>query len=152
MEAILGKLAVALAGGFFCWLAAKYYYRARLYCAPSRLYEYSHLFDGSSTVQLVIANKGRKTEESVEVQLSTDYEYHLLAATQNGIEIAEEKIIRIPTLLPKSEVSIIVVAEGKPRFSKKDIRGVRSISTKGSVGASLSEAETTTPGAIPAVA
>lgn len=147
MDSILTKLVAALIGAFLCWLIAKYYNRSRLYCAPSRLYEYSSLVDGSSTVQLVIANRGRKTEESVEVQLSTDYEYHLLAATQNGIEIPREKVVRFPALLPKSEVSLIVVAEGKPRFSKDGIRSVRSKNAKGTVAASLTEAEASSPGA-----
>lgn len=147
MDSILTKLVAALIGALLCWLIAKYYNRSRLYCAPSRLYEYSSLVDGSSTVQLVIANRGRKTEESVEIQLSTDYEYHLLAATQNGMEIPKEKVIRLSALLPKSEVSLIVVAEGRPRFSKDGIRSIRSKSAKGTVAASLTEAEASSPGA-----
>lgn len=141
MESILGKLVAALVGALFTWGVARYYNRPRLYCALSRPYEYSSLVDGSNTVQLLIANRGRKTEESVEVQLSTDYEYHLVAATQNGIEIPKDKVIRVSALLPKSEVSVIVVAEGKPRFSKEGVRSIRSKSAKGSVGTSLAEAE-----------
>lgn len=145
MDSILTKLVAALIGALVCWLIAKHYNRSRLYCAPSRLYEYSSLVDGSSTVQLVIANRGRKTEESVEIQLSTDYEYHLLAATQNGMEILKEKVIRLSALLPRSEVSLIVVAEGKPRFSKDGIRSIRSKNAKGTVAASLTEAEASSP-------
>lgn len=147
VDGIIGKLAAGLVGALLVWLVSKFYNRSRLYCAPSRLYEYSTLADGSSTVQLVIANRGRKTEELVEIQLSTDYEYHLLAATQNGIEIPKDKAIRLPALLPRSEVSLVIVAEGKPRFSKDGIRSVRSKHSLGSVGASLSEAEASSPGA-----
>lgn len=150
MDSIFEKLVAALIVAVLTWLVARYYNRSRLYCAPSRLYEYSNLVDGSSTVQLVIANRGRKSEESVEVQLSTDYEYHLLAATQNGIEISKDKIIRLATLLPGSEVSLIIVAEGKPRFSKEGIRDIRSKTAKGSIGASLAEAESSLPGVLPA--
>lgn len=141
MESILGKLIAALLGALLTWGIARYYNRPRLYCALSRLYEYSSLADGSNTVQLVIANRGRKTEESVEVQLSTDYQYHLLATTQNGIDIPKDKIIRLPALLPKSELSIILVAEGKPRFSIESIKSIRSKSAKGIIGSSLTEAD-----------
>ena len=150
-DEIIWKLASALVGALLTWLAARYYNRSRLYCAPSRLYEYSSLFDGSSTVQLVIANRGRKPEEAVEVQLSNEYEYHLLAATQSGIEIPKEKAVRIPVMLPKTEVSMIFVAEGRPRFSKEGIRHIRSKSSKGSIGSSLAEAEASSPGAVPAI-
>jgi len=150
MDEVIAKLAVALIGALLTWLATRYYNRSRLYCAPSRLYEYSSLFDGSSTVQLLIANRGRKSEEAVEVQLSPEYEYHLLAATQSGVEIPKEKAVRIPVLLPKSEVSMIFVAEGRPRFSKDGIRHIRSKNSKGRVGASLAEAEASSPGAVPA--
>jgi hypothetical protein len=44
-----------------------------------------------------------------------------------------------------------VQSTGKPRFSKDGIRHIRSKSSKGSVGASLAEAEASTPGAVPAV-
>ena len=150
MDEVIAKLAVALIGALLTWLATRYYNRSRLYCAPSRLYEYSSLFDGSSTVQLLIANRGRKSEEAVEVQLSPEYEYHLLAATQSGVEIPKEKAVRIPVLLPKSEVSMIFVAEGRPRFSKDGIRHIRSKNSKGRVGASLTETEASSPGAVPA--
>lgn len=145
MESILEKLIAALFGALLIWLVTRYYNRHRLYCALSRLYEYSTLVEGSSTVQLVIANRGREAEESVEVQLSTDYEYHLLAATQNGIEIPKDKVIRITALHPKSDVSLIVVAEGKPRFAKEGIRSIRSKDALGSIGASLAEAEASSP-------
>lgn len=145
-EEILGKSIVALITALLIWLITKYYNRSRLYCALSQLYEYSSLFDGSSTVQLVVANRGRKPEESVEVQLSTEYEYHLLAATQNGVEVSKEKVLRFPVLLSKSDVSMILVAEGRPRFSKDGIRHIRSKSSKGSIGASLTEAEASSPG------
>lgn len=147
MDSVLSKIVAALIGALVLWLIGKFYNRSRLYCAPSRLYEYASLVDGSSTVQLVIANRGRKTEESVEVQLSTDYEYHVLAATQNGIEISKDKVIRLSALLPKSEVSLIVVAEGKPRFSKDGIRSIRSRHAQGTIASTLTEAEASSPGA-----
>lgn len=150
MEDLLSKIGSALIGALACWLIAKYYNRSRLYCTPSRLYEYSNLVEGSSTVQLIIANRGRKTEEAVEVQLSTEYEYHLLAASQNGIDIPKDKTIRISALLPKSEISLVIVAEGKPRFSVEGIRHIHSKNSRGIIGKSLAEAEASSPGTAPA--
>jgi hypothetical protein len=150
MDSVLAKVIATLLAGLITWLVVKYYTRSRLYCSPNRLYEYSELAEGC-TVQLVVANRGRKNEEGVEVQLSNDYKYHLLAATQSGMEIDKNKCIRLPVLLRKAEVSLIFTAEGKPSFSKESIRSIKSKGSAGIVAASVGEADRTLGENVPAM-
>jgi hypothetical protein len=101
----------------------------QLYLVMPRLYHHSPLSDNGKMVELIVFNKGRKSEEDIRIELDPSLRYTLIAATNKDISLMDGIFI-INRVAPLSEASVIFVAEGGnfgeeniAQFSSKDTRG-----------------------------
>lgn len=144
MSGFLQQLVVALVAGFILWLSSKIYYQRRLYYVVQNLFDHSNLSDGG-TVEIVVANLGRRGEEHVQLELVSGLRYELVAATSPDIRIDDSRVIRIPRLAPRQQLALLILAEGNQRFEASHIAGLSSKDVVGKSAKDMSEANASDP-------
>ncbi len=144
MSGLLQQLAVALFAAFVLWLSNRVFYQRRLYYVVQNLFHHSKISDGG-TVEIVVANLGRRAEEEIELGLMPGLRYELVAATSPSIEITDGRVIRIPRLAPKQQLTLLILAEGNQRFDAGHITGLSSREAIGRSAKDMSEANSSDP-------
>lgn len=125
--ALIVAVVAALIVKWLGWLFTK----GQLYVVVPNLFKMSNLDGNGQVIELELYNKSRRVEEDVRLQLDKNYEYTLLASTDNEVSFAEGQIFleRFP---PNSVVTIIlVIQDGK--FTQESISRCSSRTTTGKV-------------------
>lgn len=144
LSGLFQQLGIALVAGFFLWLASKIFYQRRLFYVVQNLFDHSKLSDGG-TVEIVVANLGRRPEEEIQLGLVPGFRYELVAATSPDIEIDASRVIRIPRLAPKQQLTLLILAEGSQRFGDSHVTGLSSRDVVGKSAKNMSEAHSSDP-------
>ncbi len=106
------KFGIGIAAALF-GAAILYAFRMRqLYLLVPRMFSHCALFDQGKLVEIKVFNRGNNMEEGVEIVMSPELKCELLASELPGIEL-QKNIIKINRLAQKSEVSILLLVEGK---------------------------------------
>lgn len=103
----------------------------QLYLVVSRLFQYSKLNESVKTMELIIINRGRQTEEEIKIEFDPSYKYQMIALTSTDI-ILEDSVMQIKRIPPRDEVSIILETTDK-NFSKKNVASISSKTSKGKI-------------------
>jgi hypothetical protein len=112
--------------------AILYCFRMRqLYLVVSRLFQYSNLNQSVKTMELIIINRGRQTEEEIIIEFDPAYTYQMIALTSPDI-ILKDSILQIKRIPPRDEVSVILETTDK-NFSKKNVAKISSKTSKGKI-------------------
>jgi hypothetical protein len=141
---VIQQLAIALVAGFIIWLASKTFYQRRLFFVVQNLFDHSTLSDGG-TVEIVVANLGRRPEEEVQLELVPGLRYELVAATSPNVAIDESRVIRIARLAPKQQITLLLLAEGNQRFGSSHIAALTSKDVIGKGAKDMAEANASDP-------
>jgi|GEM_PF-3746041 len=116
-----------------------YLNRRQLFVIVPRMFSYSEVSSGQ-IIELTILNRGRKTEEDVEVQLSPKLTYTMIATTLPSLELTEQGFIKLRRLAKGEDVSIVLSVEGGD-FSQESVLSVTSKETKGEVKNRIEESQ-----------
>jgi len=135
---LVAVLATLFVTGLFAWFKHR---RLRLYVP--RLFSYSALSDQGTIVELLVVNKGYRSEESIQITLKPRLQYQLVAATAKAITL-DGSTLTIPRLAAKQEASVVLLAEGS-EFSQDDVVSATSKETVAKVLKSHPDVEPTLP-------
>jgi len=122
-----------------------YLNRRQLFVIVPRLFSYSEVSSGQ-IIELTILNRGRKTEEDVEVQLSPELSYTVIATTLPSLELTDQGFIQLRRLAKGEDVSIVLSAEGG-EFTQESVLSITSKETKGEVKNKIEESQEVPPAA-----
>lgn len=122
-----------------------YFRRRRLYVVVPKLFSFSELSAGQ-TIELTILNRGARTEEAIEVHLTPNLSYTILASTLPSITIDNSGIVRIARLPKGEEVSVILTVE-KGLFTQESVLSISSKEAKGEVKKKIEESQEQSPAA-----
>jgi hypothetical protein len=112
--------------------AILYCFRMRqLYLVVSRLFQYSKLNQSAKTMELIIINRGRQTEEEIIIEFDPAHTYKIIALTSPDI-ILEDSMLQIKRIPPRDEVSVILETTDS-NFSKKNVAKISSKTSKGKI-------------------
>lgn len=120
--------------------------RRQLFVIVPRMFSYSEVSSGQ-IVELTVLNRGRKTEEDVEVQLSPKLSYTIIATTLPSLELTDQGFIKLRRLAKGEDVSIVLSTEGG-EFTRDSVLSVTSKETKGEVKNKIEESQEAPPLAI----
>jgi hypothetical protein len=113
-------------------LAIGYCFRMRqLYLVVSRLFQYSKLSKSAKTMELIIVNRGRQSEEDIRIEFDPSYTYRMIALTSPTIKL-EGSVLQIQRIPPRDEVSVVLETTNK-NFSKKNVAAISSKTSKGKI-------------------
>jgi hypothetical protein len=112
--------------------AILYCFRMRqIYLVVFRLFQYSKLNQSAKTVELIIINRGRQSEEEIMVEFDPAHTYQMIASTSPGIML-EGSLMQIQRIPPRDEVSVILETTCNG-FSKKNVAAISSKTSKGDI-------------------
>jgi hypothetical protein len=109
----------------------------QLYLVVFRLFQHSKLNQSAKTVELIIINRGRQTEEEIVVEFDPAHTYQMIASTSPGIML-DGSLMQIKRIPPRDEVSVILETTCND-FSKKNIAAISSKTSKGRIFEKLDE-------------
>lgn len=103
-----------------------YMFKVRqLYAVIPKLYRSSVLSEEGTVSEIVVYNKGNKTEEDIRVEIDQEVRCELLATTSSEIQLTGN-VINIPRLHVHSDVSLVLLIENGVLSDEK----ILSISSK----------------------
>lgn len=135
------SLLLTIVGGLVVAALLGWIRKSRLIALVPRTFSYSHITDKGQLVEISIFNRGFKTEELIDVVLSSAYFYEMLGSNSQDVLIDKNRI-KISRIGPSDEVTVLIVVEGGV-FKKDDIVQILSKETKGSTVSKLEEVSPT---------
>lgn len=101
----------------------------QLYVVVPNLFTCSALSEKGKIVEIQIFNRGRLSENSIEVPLSPDSDYEILASTDERCSL-NGQTLALPRLAPDDHYSVLLLVENE-NFGNDTVSGVSSSTTKG---------------------
>lgn len=146
MDFIVGGIVVGLSVAGI----RAYFNKRRLYLIVPKMFSYSELSSNGQVIELTIINKGKRSEEDVQVKLSPSFKYDVIASTLPGLKIDSNSLIKIDRLSQSEEVSVVVNVDNG-EFNNDNILSISSKETKGEIKKKIEESESQSAGELIAV-
>lgn len=128
---MIENIAAGLAATILAALLIYTFKIKQLYLVVPRLFSNSWLTDKGKLVEIRIFNRGRSTEENIEVALDPSISYEVVAATDSTSTLINSNVL-IPRVPPGDDYSVLLLVEGGD-FMNERISGVSSSTTKGKI-------------------
>jgi len=126
---MLIKILIGLAVFAVTSIVAYLFRMRQLYTVVPKLYKTSFLSEKGSVSELIIFNRGNKTEENVTLEFDENIKCELLGANISNVKISDS-LVEIDRLHAKSEASLILLVENGI-LSKDTINSLSSKECKG---------------------
>ncbi|MCA8021247.1 hypothetical protein [Burkholderia metallica] len=145
------NLLLTLVGGLILAGLTAWIRRQRLVLFVPRLFSYSALAaKNGQLAELSVMNRGFKTEEQIEVNMSPTLQYEVVGSTNNDVTLSGNKLL-IPRVGAGDDVTTILLVEGGA-FSASEISNCLSKESKGIIVGKLEQVPMTGPQRVSAVA
>jgi hypothetical protein len=138
LSALFTLVASLVVAGLVAWVR-----QARLEVLLPRLFAHSLLSVRGHLAELTVFNRGWKTEETVELALSSSLKYEIVGTSTEDVSLTNNKV-SIQRIGPGDEVSLLLLVEGGD-FSTSSITNCLSKESKGRVVTKLSDITPTGP-------
>jgi len=135
----------SIIGGIFLILVNASVKKRRLYLTVSKLFQYGRTVNQNEIiVELTVFNRGWLLEDEIEITLSRNFEYELIATTDNDIDLKKDKILI--KRFPNNHSITIIIKVYNNDFSRDNIAKFTSNHASGQVVSGLSNMTSTGEG------
>src|SRR5258708_36432779 len=100
LSVLVALVTTLIAAGLVAWIR-----QARLEVVVPRLFSHSQLSERGNLAEVTVFNRGWKTEEVIELSLTSSLKYEMVGASNQDISLAKNKV-SIPRSGPGGEVSV----------------------------------------------